>query len=622
MATDSASCSPAPYGRACAGCSRAKCKCFYRADGSSCERCHRLGKACEPALAVRKRKARTPPPSSIATTSTQPASRLEEKLDDIVTLLRSQKQTQDQPRRHTRQPTRHGTSASSLPAPQNPDVMIDTTANVIHLVRPASPEASISPILEDVSVHDIPDTLAEEQLGIFRLAFISHFPLVHIPATTTAYELRRQRPFLWLLAMALSTRSTTQQFAMEETIWHIISRKIVTEHLMNLDLLLGVVCFSAWYHYFKQEKPFMCMLTQLAVSLAFDLGIHQDAAANPPRRSRVLAPSPHRPRTMEERRTIIAVFRLTSSTWSAYRKIEPLRWTPYMDECLRILSEGKETQGDIVLAAQVKCQIITYQLTRPPTNYPAGGESLKAPSTILTDALLRQLNDIRQSLPADLRSHRAAQFYLDYTEIKIRESQSLLAQPLAADDAAGLSNLQRLQELDAALTAVERWLGLLFEWPARECVGADAEMFAQFSQCLVVLFKLGTLEQLPGWDLAEVRQRADVFAVLDRFSAFVAVLPGKLGIVDADGPRRGLLFKVNLLVRAIKALFLAEMPGHAQQGPTAAADSFPTPISGSGEGSETADLPEFMMEPYLMDDVLLNMMYDDIQLPAWDFSVG
>ena len=31
-------CNPAPYGRACVGCPRAKSKCFYRVDGSSCER--------------------------------------------------------------------------------------------------------------------------------------------------------------------------------------------------------------------------------------------------------------------------------------------------------------------------------------------------------------------------------------------------------------------------------------------------------------------------------------------------------------------------------------------------------------------------------------------------------
>ncbi len=58
----------------------------------------------------------------------------------------------------------------------------------------------------------------------------------------------------------------------------------------------------------------MCMLAQLAISLAFEMGIHQDGPTNPPRRSRLLAqPAAQRSRTMEERRTIIALFHLTSS---------------------------------------------------------------------------------------------------------------------------------------------------------------------------------------------------------------------------------------------------------------------------------------------------------------------
>lgn len=62
----------------------------------------------------------------------------------------------------------------------------------------------------------------------------------------------------------------------------------------------------------------MSMLTQLAVSVAFELGIHNDAPRTTTQRSkfgRGLANPPPRqqPRTMEERRTILALFHVTSS---------------------------------------------------------------------------------------------------------------------------------------------------------------------------------------------------------------------------------------------------------------------------------------------------------------------
>lgn len=75
----------APYGHACMGCSRAKSRCIGRTSDSPCERCHRLGKECQPSTVVRKgrsRRPRSPGPSKTAV--------LEQKLDNLVNLLASQ----------------------------------------------------------------------------------------------------------------------------------------------------------------------------------------------------------------------------------------------------------------------------------------------------------------------------------------------------------------------------------------------------------------------------------------------------------------------------------------------------------------------------------------------------
>lgn len=99
------------------------------------------------------------------------------------------------------------------------------------------------------------------------------FPFVHIRGTMRAHDLRHEKPFLWLNIMALATKTVSEQFAIEETIWQIISRRIVAQHFVNMDLLLGVVCFASWSHYYKKDKPFMTTLSQLAVSLACELGL-------------------------------------------------------------------------------------------------------------------------------------------------------------------------------------------------------------------------------------------------------------------------------------------------------------------------------------------------------------
>ncbi|PKK41338.1 hypothetical protein CI102_14780 [Trichoderma harzianum] len=324
---------PAPYGRACVACSRAKCKCFYRSDGSGCERCHRLGKACEQTSSIRKR--RTQKASSRSVQPPPPRNLLEEKLDNVLSILRSQASTKQLVEQTLEGEPSNNTTLSNINSLRNPitpsiargpEVVIDTTESAVHLLRPAesaddSPSGATSPqllIAGDVPIHGITALNAEEQLATFRRAFIPAFPFIHIPTTTSASDLYREKPFVWLVIIALTTKVVSKQFDLADHIWKIISQRVLCEHHANVDLLLGIICFASWSHYFKKDKPFMTMLTQMAVSMAFELDLHKDTTPGISPRdkpSRLLTRQTYvRPvRTIEERRTFAALYYLTSA---------------------------------------------------------------------------------------------------------------------------------------------------------------------------------------------------------------------------------------------------------------------------------------------------------------------
>ena len=174
---------PAPYGHACAGCSKAKSRCVGRGPDVGCERCRRLGRECQPSTVVRKGRCRRRSPQPNKTAA------LEQKLDHLVNMLTAQGLTRPD------EPTDSAAEASSS---QN---LVQTHAqeNLAPPPEPARPARQWSPSDNLAGVRDVslwydsgislqsdtpPDRPAdedEESLKIFRDYHLTSFPFVHIP---------------------------------------------------------------------------------------------------------------------------------------------------------------------------------------------------------------------------------------------------------------------------------------------------------------------------------------------------------------------------------------------------------------------------------------------------------
>ena len=171
----------APYGKACLGCSRAKCKCILRTGGAICERCHRLNKECQPGPIVRKRAARR--------TGGGRTKDLEEKLDSLVTLLSKQavdKRNDDQ---------RHGDAASTPDSARTHDEM---QPQALPQQNPYAAPPMAIPSSYQSSSYATPDSnappnpapwdpspaQAEEYLKLFREQHLKFFPYLYISPDT------------------------------------------------------------------------------------------------------------------------------------------------------------------------------------------------------------------------------------------------------------------------------------------------------------------------------------------------------------------------------------------------------------------------------------------------------
>jgi predicted DNA-binding transcriptional regulator len=92
------------------------------------------------------------------------------------------------------------------------------------------------------------------------------------------------------------------------------------------------------------------------------------------------------------------------------QKTDAMRWTSRMDDCLKRLEVSEETSSDVVLAVQVRYQLVMEQVYQAgwaglgqhyATTDPASG--LTAP---FISALRHRMEEIQYSIPIELKDHR------------------------------------------------------------------------------------------------------------------------------------------------------------------------------------------------------------------------
>ena len=282
----------APYGRACTNCARAKAKCVTgNTVNAKCERypvypihssqvvkltqsrCLRLNKDCKPIQTVRTRKTANRP----LATKTE---RLEEKLDGLFKLLQSSTTSKSIADQNISVST---ASTSTQPSPESLQSCITSSdesedfgphaiqrldwnripAHELRLHLPTlAPDAAYVVSGTRSTIYHSPESSliidnepsfdeAEECLQSFRSHMATYFPFIIVLESTTAQELRRNRPFLWLCIMSVASKSTVQQKALAKEVKITMGREILVEGKSNMDLLLGLLVFVAWCVVFK-----------------------------------------------------------------------------------------------------------------------------------------------------------------------------------------------------------------------------------------------------------------------------------------------------------------------------------------------------------------------------------
>ncbi|KAH6714976.1 hypothetical protein BKA61DRAFT_603464 [Leptodontidium sp. MPI-SDFR-AT-0119] len=524
---------PAPYGAACSNCSQTKCRCVRQGSGR-CERCQRLDKECRPVCGRRNLRA--------APKKTQ----LEEKIDGLVSLLTS---TGQHTSIATESPAQIGGSLSVsngvIPIHINPD----GTSNTSSLPPPTFPrDIDTAPGAElDVKLSAGEQ---EECLRIFQTRKLKHFPLIYIPSTSSVHDMRTEKPFVWLCVMAVSTRSTSQQAFLCNLVRRELAEKMIYSLEKSLDLLFGILICIFWGNFQVQRRPFLSLYTQFAISLVFDLGLNKPAPKDADTMSdyRFHLSQVQPTRTMEGRRAVLASFVASSVVSLRLGRIDALRWTEHMDECLEKLTEAPEWAGDSLLALLVRSQLISEKASRSPwhNTQSGGGEAAATvPAEFYRKVLLAQLHELKQKIPPALLENDVLLLNMYDTELRIHEAALSPCAVILSESC----SFYRLESLHACLVAANSWFEVFFTIPPAEYVGFTFATFSQLGSSAGALYKLSILED-GAWDRVIVRRTADILAIADRLAQNLEQVRTLAGL-ECDGGEEDIFTRVAGKIKTI-----------------------------------------------------------------------
>ncbi|KAL0930659.1 zn 2cys6 transcription factor [Colletotrichum truncatum] len=365
----------------------------------------------------------------------------------------------------------------------------------------------------------------------FRDQNLKYFPFLHFKKTVTSKELREERPFLWLCIITVTTRLPKQQIAWGQRVRQAVAQKLINENEKNIEYFLGLLIILSWPSHYLGDRSFTSLMCQIAKALYFDLGLYTEplASSSPLFRWKTAQenggkvktlfqdpfPKSQLPRTMEQRRAIVACYVITSIISDVIEKNDALRWSPHMNECLTILDEQSEVPSDRILAALTRIQLLSEEARSHTLQLNVSFDefnNLRTPASTYARLLQDRLQCIIRNLPPELQSADIIISQIHYTELVIQE----IALPTRnkVDSSASLPDIARLNSLYMCLHYIKAWFGHFYTIPPAAYYAISYPFFARLRLCFTSLYRLSILED-PVWDRMSARNTIDLITTLD-----------------------------------------------------------------------------------------------------------
>ncbi|RAH77707.1 hypothetical protein BO86DRAFT_450814 [Aspergillus japonicus CBS 114.51] len=362
--------------------------------------------------------------------------------------------------------------------------------------------------------------IAAEAFARFNEEMALLIPMVVFPHGTKMEDVRQKKPVLFhaIIAVAVGTIQPQAQIPLVNDFYKVIAERVVVKGEKSLELVQALLVCCNWYtppDNFEELKFYQ--LTHMAVTLAMDVGLYRKSMPRgkqmnllkdiiAKKSSEVLDPD-----SPETRRTWLACYFVAVQVAVSLRRVNLVRWLPYMDECVEILEKSPAAlPSDKTMVRWAKlAQIIEEIYVQFASDDIPSVVSFSDPKSIYTlKALEKQLEQWkRETLPehsspiiqqayciVNLYLHENA-MHVDYGKDEARTT---------GDDVAGPNSATHISALSSCLTAIHEALDTICAIDTKKLVSAPTVTLARTSFAVVALIKLYAMVFTPETHLDQV----------------------------------------------------------------------------------------------------------------------
>ncbi|KAF2103559.1 hypothetical protein NA57DRAFT_53074 [Rhizodiscina lignyota] len=388
--------------------------------------------------------------------------------------------------------------------------------------------------------------IAQVLLDRFRNHGTQQFPFVVVPAGASLDSVRRNNPFLFLAIVAtMIFDNPFLQHQLGEEIEQQAFQRILLHADKSLDLLQGLLVYTAWYcHFYRRDKHQEFLLSQLCVTLAHELGIDEAERKRDNQCTQGSDQESSSSLTNAKMRALLGTYCISCF---------------HMEYCCQSLTQLKEYITDELIQHFVRSQELGRRIVDTFSyddlnNGEIRGELL---ITMASEAFIRDLHCLRLELAETL--HENILFSLEFQVLCILINEVALHDELwnsHPDPASNFPSITRSKMLLSSLNSCKSFLHAFISYQNRDLYYLTVFIIPRLYYVFITLLKLVFLDfdnrgednsqqadqttpesQNQPWHMMNIAQESDFFAlasrVLQKFTAVATDFIGPEGQRDA-----------------------------------------------------------------------------------------